>query len=241
MDFCYGDGYYVKKDGPISGSCVKQMKVTYKRSVVLLKWEFLLLTLITLSTATVYLKTDDFEVKTQGKKAFVAFKAPWCGHCKRLKPEWDKLAENVDVLIGEVDCTVEKDLCQKHGVQGYPTIKYSDGYGWNKYEKGRDYDSLEKFVDEELSESCFDDPKLCSEDELAEIEKSRSLSEEERDIRLEEIQKSLERVASTFTSEVEKLQKTYSELQQKKTKDVDNLNTEKKYLLYAKSVGKEEL
>lgn len=36
----------------------------------------LLFTLFTLSTATVYLKSEDFELKTQGKKAFVAFKAP---------------------------------------------------------------------------------------------------------------------------------------------------------------------
>ena len=32
--------------------------------------------LLGFTTATVYLKTDDFDVKTQGKKAFVAFKAP---------------------------------------------------------------------------------------------------------------------------------------------------------------------
>jgi len=179
--------------------------------------------------------------KLKVKKAFVAFKAPWCGHCKKLKPEWDKLAENTEVLIGEVDCTVEKDLCAKHGVRGYPTIKYSDGYGWTKYEKGRDYDSLETFVSEELSESCFDDPKLCSEEELEEIEKAKQLSQDELDTRVKEIEDKIAQAGTTFESEVSKLQSQYEKLQKKKSEDVKTLNSEKKYLLYAKSLGKEEL
>ena len=195
---------------------------------------------MTLTAATVYLKTDDFESKTQGKKALVAFKAPWCGHCKKLKPEWDKLAENVEVLIGEVDCTVEKDLCSKHGVQGYPTIKYSDGYGWTKYEKGRDYDSLETFVEEELGESCFDDQKLCSEEELEEIEKVKQLSQQEVDIRLEEIATRLIQIQETFDSELQKLQTTFQKLQGDKNTDTEELNKEKKYLLYS-NTQKEEL
>ena len=93
------------------------------------------------ANATVYLKQSDFKDSTAGKKSLVAFKAPWCGHCKRLKPEWDKLAENVNVLIGEVDCTVEVELCQEHGVKGYPTIKYNDGFGWKAYQSGRDYNA----------------------------------------------------------------------------------------------------
>ncbi len=144
-------------------------------------------------------------------------------------------------MIGEVDCTVEKDLCAKHGVRGYPTIKYSDGYGWTKYEKGRDYDSLETFVTEELSETCFDDQNLCSEEELEEIEKAKQLTQDELDIRVEEIDGKIEQSGKTFESEVSKLQSQYEKLQKKKSEDVKKLNSEKKYLLYAKSLDKEEL
>ena len=198
-------------------------------------------TLIAQSLATVQLTKDDFEAQTQGKKAFVAFKAPWCAHCKKLAPEWDKLAENVEILVGEVDCTVEKELCAEHGVQGYPTIKYSDGYSWNKYEKQRSYDALEKFVEDELQLSCFDDENLCSEDEKNKIEEATSLSGEEVKSKLDEIKAEKEKEEVYFQNEVKKLQSAYEKLQNKKSDRLKELQTDESYLKYALSVKKEEL
>lgn len=60
---------------------------------------------------------------------FVEFYAPWCGHCKSLKPEYEDAAQQLEgkVKLGAVDCTQEEGLCGKFGVRGYPTIKFFGG------------------------------------------------------------------------------------------------------------------
>ncbi|KAI6177930.1 Protein disulfide-isomerase [Aphelenchoides fujianensis] len=60
--------------------------------------------------------------------ALVEFFAPWCEPCKRLAPEYEKAATKLKsndppIALINVDCDAEKDLCQKHGVGGYPTLK----------------------------------------------------------------------------------------------------------------------
>eukprot|EP00904_Undaria_pinnatifida_P007296 jgi/Undpi1/3697/HiC_scaffold_16.g07067.m1 len=55
----------------------------------------------------------------------VEFYAPWCGHCKNLKADWEKSASALKGVVGvaAVDATESKALASKYGVQGFPTIK----------------------------------------------------------------------------------------------------------------------
>mmetsp|Transcript_46801 Transcript_46801/g.92711 ORF Transcript_46801/g.92711 Transcript_46801/m.92711 type:complete len:125 (-) Transcript_46801:146-520(-) len=66
-------------------------------------------------------------------------------------------------LIADVDCTTEgQPLCEKYGVQGYPTIKYGDVTDLKDYQGGRSYADLKKFAEENLGPTCGpDDLELC--------------------------------------------------------------------------------
>merc|ERR1719446_1279363 len=88
------------------------------------------LALATCSSA-IELTQADWDDKTAGKSVFVKFFAPWCGHCKGMKPDWDKLMTayegHATTLVADVDCTGEgKSLCETVGVEGFPTIKHGD-------------------------------------------------------------------------------------------------------------------
>lgn len=102
-----------------------------------------------------------------------------------MKPAWDKLmgefSGNPNVLIADVDCTESgKDLCEKHEVQGFPTIKYGDPDDMKTFEGGRSYEDLKKFAEEGLGPQCGpgENIGLCSDKVKAKIEKYLAMPQE---------------------------------------------------------------
>jgi len=132
----------------------------------------------------------DSVVKDQNKHVLVEFYAPWCGHCKKLAPIWDKLAavfkNEPNVVIASLDADKHKDLGQKFGVSGFPTIKFfpKDNKEGKPYNSGRELADLVKFINEEAktkrtSEGRLDNSagRVDSLDELA----KKYLSSDKRD------------------------------------------------------------
>ena len=105
-----------------------------------------------------------------------------------MKPAWDQLgdefAASSSVVIGDADCTDSgKEMCEKFGIQGYPTIKYfKDGDDKGEdYQGGRDFDSLSAFVSENLVKMCdVESLENCSDKEKGYVEKMKGKTSEDR-------------------------------------------------------------
>jgi len=102
----------------------------------------------------VVLTPDNFDSVVDGSKGvFVDFYAPWCGHCKSLEPIYEEVADafagSKDVVIAKVDADSHRDLGQRFGVQGFPTLKFFPKGSPNSpepYEGGRTQDDIVSFV-----------------------------------------------------------------------------------------------
>ncbi|KAF5279312.1 hypothetical protein FQA39_LY18291 [Lamprigera yunnana] len=56
----------------------------------------------------------------------VEFFAPWCGHCQRLVPDYERAAKALKgiIKVGAVNADEHGSLGSRYGVQGFPTIKF---------------------------------------------------------------------------------------------------------------------
>ena len=154
-----------------------------------------------------------------------------------MKPAWDQLGDEFagskTVLIGDVDCTVEKDLCSKYGVRGYPTIKsFTGNPDGDPYEGGRDFAALKKFADESLGPSCSNENiDLCDDDQKAILEKYNKMSAAERKEIVDKADQDIADLEENFKSEVKKLQASYEQLMADKDATIKAVQTKELSLL----------
>lgn len=153
---------------------------------------FLLLTVISyfvtraLSDEAVYTldakNFDDF-IKAN-PKVLVEFYAPWCGHCKKLAPEYERAAkrihedESLQTKIAKIDAADEKHkgLATKYGIRGFPTLKYFVNGDLNNpvaYNGGRTEDTIVQWIQ---ARSLPAISKLKSKEEITNFTKKARLS-----------------------------------------------------------------
>jgi hypothetical protein len=121
-------------------------------------------------------------------------------------------------LVADVDCTAGgKDLCEKHDVRGYPSIKHGTPGSLEDYNGGRTYDELKTFADENLGPSCSpDNMDLCDEEKKAELEKFMKMSTGKIDAKVRKADKDIAKLESDFEAYTKTLQEKYSKAEEKK-------------------------
>jgi len=100
-------------------------------------------------------KTFDSIVKDPTKDVLMKYYAPWCGHCKKLAPVWESLAEhykdNKDMIVGKFDATEnEADGLE---IRGYPTLIFypKDNKEGVSYDGERELEDFKKYLSENAS------------------------------------------------------------------------------------------
>lgn len=104
------------------------------------------------SAVLVMTKSNFEETLKENEIVLVKFYAPWCGHCKRMAPEYAKAAKTLKekgskVILGKVDATAETDLANKHEVNEFPTITLFRNQKPEQYTGGRTAEAILEWLD----------------------------------------------------------------------------------------------
>jgi protein disulfide-isomerase A1 len=108
---------------------------------------------ITYTSEVVTLNSSNFEETIKNApQVIVKYYSPSCPHCKDLAPLYKDAAKdvrekNVRVVVAEVDCSENKDICQKEKITRYPTLKfYKEGNYKDEFTEKRTVENISKFI-----------------------------------------------------------------------------------------------
>jgi len=195
------------------------------------------------------LNQSNFDEMTAGKTVFIKFYAPWCGHCKSMASDWEKLEKDFEghevALVASVDCTDTKTdkICTDFNVEGFPTLAWGDVSSPESYDGGRDYASMKAFADEHATKpvcSLFNtDP--CTDEEKADIAAVDGKSDEELLAAATKIAELAKAEEKEFDKFVQNLQEEYEKKTNEHNAALDKIKTENKYKFIAMTMKKRNI
>eukprot|EP00565_Helicotheca_tamesis_P002714 CAMPEP_0185731170 /NCGR_PEP_ID=MMETSP1171-20130828/12050_1 /TAXON_ID=374046 /ORGANISM="Helicotheca tamensis, Strain CCMP826" /LENGTH=433 /DNA_ID=CAMNT_0028400377 /DNA_START=239 /DNA_END=1540 /DNA_ORIENTATION=- len=114
--------------------------------------------LIEEGSAVVELDPSNFQAfLKENELAFIDMYAPWCIWCQRLKPTWEKFAQEIEeeeipVGVGELNCVDHHDLCAEQQVRAFPTLRwYNRGQAvMPDYKMDRTVQALVKYAERKV-------------------------------------------------------------------------------------------
>lgn len=83
-------------------------------------------------------------------KDVTLYYAPWCGYCKEIMPEWQKvetaMRNDPSTRLTAVNCEENPHLAQREGVKGYPTIILETRGEKKRYSGNRKANDILSFI-----------------------------------------------------------------------------------------------
>ncbi|KAL6062226.1 PFAM Thioredoxin [Balamuthia mandrillaris] len=84
----------------------------------------------------------------QDEPWLIEFYAPWCGHCKKLAPAWEQLAQATKgrLKVAKVDVPANPELKKRMEIKGFPSILFFNKGEVRHYPGGRTVPEFIKFA-----------------------------------------------------------------------------------------------
>jgi protein disulfide-isomerase-like protein len=165
--------------------------------------------------AALELTDGTYSELTAGKSVFIKHYAPWCGHCKKIAPDWEKLEKKFEgsetVLVASMDCTADttKATCAKHGVKGFPTLQYGNPEALETYSEARDYNAMETFANALKPPCSPSDVTHCDVEQKASMDELMEKTSQELEHIVEESDEQLKKTEKKYKDRVDNLQRKY--------------------------------
>lgn len=116
-----------------------------------------LLLLIVMSISTLSAKSSVVELNSKNfqetlnnnSMVLVTFSAPWCSACKKMQPNYEKVAQasTTQTVFATVNTDNESKLSQKYKINNVPTtVLFKNGKEFTRYVGGLDVEEIELFV-----------------------------------------------------------------------------------------------